>query len=217
MFTGLIETVGSIARSSRTAGGVRLEVRAAWPDEAGLRAGDSVAVNGACLTAIDPVQEGFSADLSPETVSRTLLARLKSGDLVNLERAIRVGDRLGGHFVSGHVDAVVRIVSIAGSGGFARWRITLPEAQSLEVAAKGSVALDGVSLTVAAIGDDWFEVALIPATLQATTLGKRRPGDTLHLETDILAKYVARAMHADAPKGPSIWDAFLEQDSHEAH
>ncbi len=216
MFTGLIETVGAVVQTSRTTGGARIQIQAAWPDGGAPREGDSVAVNGACLTAVEPAHGTFSADLSPETVSRTLLAGLRPGDQVNLERALRVGGRLGGHFVQGHVDAVVRIISISRAGGFARWRITLPEAQSREVAVKGSAALDGVSLTVAAAGDGWFEVALIPATLDATTLGAHRPGDALHLETDVLAKYVARSIQHGMPEGPSIWEAFLDRSVHEA-
>ncbi|NOZ79564.1 MAG: riboflavin synthase [Acidobacteria bacterium] len=216
MFTGLIEAVGSVVETSRTAGGFRLRIQARWPDDEDPRKGDSVAVNGACLTAVEPEPGAFSADLSPETLSRTRLSSLRPGDAVNLERALRAGGRLGGHFVQGHVDAVVRILSISNAGSFARWRISLPTAQSREVAVKGSVALDGVSLTVAALGDGWFEVALIPATLEATALGRRRPGDALHLETDVLAKYVARSIEKGASAGPSVWEVFLDRGSNEA-
>lgn len=194
MFTGLIETVGRVRRLARSGAGARLEIAGAWPDDDLPASGDSVAVNGACLTVLAPAATGFTADLSPETLDRTLLGRLHSDDPVNLERAVRPSDRLGGHIVQGHVDAVARLLAIREEGGFARWRIGLPRAQAAEVAAKGSVALDGVSLTVAAVADDWFEVALIPETLRATTLGKLRSGASLHLETDVLAKYVARRL-----------------------
>jgi len=204
MFTGLVESVGTVRGLVRSGAGGRLEVAATWPDDELPCAGDSVAVNGACLTVLGPDGLGFAADLSPETLSRTLLARLRPQDPVNLERAMRPTDRLGGHIVQGHVDAVTRVVSIRDEGGFSRWRIALPPEHAAEIASKGSVALDGVSLTVAAVGEDWFEVALIPETLRATTLGRLRPGASMHLETDVLAKYVARRLGLGG--GPSAID-----------
>jgi riboflavin synthase len=189
----------------RSGAGGRLEVASRWPDDDPPRTGDSVAVNGACLTVLAPDASGFTADLSPETLSRTLLANLRPDDPVNLERAVRPSDRLGGHIVQGHVDAVTRVLAIRDEGGFSRWRIALPREHAAEVASKGSVALDGVSLTVAALGDDWFEVALIPETLRATSLGRLRVGAEMHLETDVLAKYVARRL-AVGGGGPSALD-----------
>jgi riboflavin synthase len=194
VFTGLVEAVGTVHTMARTGGGARLAVAAAWPDGDCPRRGDSVAVNGACLTVLEPAPDGFVAELSPETLERTALAELRSGQRVNLERALRLGDRLGGHLVQGHVDAVVRLIAVHPQGGFSRWRVGLPGELKREVARKGSVALHGVSLTVAAVGDDWFEVALIPETLSATVLDGCRPGSMLHLETDVLAKYVISAM-----------------------
>ena len=194
MFTGLIETVGTVARLSRSGAGAKLEVNVHWPDDDLPRTGDSIAVNGACLTVLDPSPNSFAADLSPETLDRTLLSDLRTGEKVNLERALRLGDRLGGHIVQGHVDTVVRLMNIFPEGGFQRWRVTLPADLSGEVASKGSITLNGVSLTVAALGTDWFEVALIPATLEATNLGILRNGAQLHLETDVLAKYVAQRL-----------------------
>lgn len=194
MFTGLIEAVGTVARLSRSGAGAKLEVNVHWPDDDLPGAGDSIAVNGACLTVLDPSPNSFAADLSPETLNRTLLSGLRTGEPVNLERALRLGDRLGGHIVQGHVDTVVRLIKIQPEGGFQRWRLTLPSGQSREVASKGSITLNGVSLTVAALGADWFEVALIPATLEATTLGNLKGGADLHLETDVLAKYVAQRL-----------------------
>jgi riboflavin synthase len=199
MFTGLIETVGTVDALKRAGGGARLAVTAQWPDSVPVHLGDSVAVNGACLTAIEPSATGFAADLSPETLQRTLLGDLATGHAVNLERALKLGDRLGGHIVQGHVDTTVRLLSVRPEGGFQTWRLSLPAAHSNEVALKGSVAVDGVSLTVAGLGADWFEVALIPATLEATTFGTLRPGASLHLETDVLAKYVAQRLGGDGP------------------
>jgi riboflavin synthase len=192
MFTGLIETVGTVDALRRSGGGARLIISAQWPDRESPKEGDSIAVNGACLTAVEPSTTGFSADLSPETLQRTLLAKLGTGQKVNLERALKLGDRLGGHIVQGHVDTTVQLLTVRPEGGFQTWRLSLPAEQKQEVALKGSVALDGISLTVAGLGADWFEVALIPATLEATTLGALRSGAKLHLETDVLAKYVAQ-------------------------
>ncbi len=206
MFTGLIETVGTVEQLQRGGSGGRLRISASWPDRKIPSGGDSVAVDGACLTVVAPHEGGFSADLSPETLDQTLLGTLRTGSEVNLERALELGGRLGGHIVQGHVDTVVRMLSIRTEGGFQRWRLTLPGAQSREVASKGSITLNGVSLTVAALGADWFEVALIPATLDATTLGKLRQGESLHVETDVLAKYVAQRM--DGSKKSALDEIF---------
>lgn len=199
MFTGLIETVGTVVSFDRRGAGAQIRFGAGWPDNDIPAAGDSIAVNGACLTAIDPAPDAFSADLSPETLDRTLLADLRAGDRVNLERALRLGDRMGGHIVQGHVDGPTRIISIRPESGFQRWRLSVPSDVAGEVAPKGSVAVNGVSLTVAAKGHDWFEIALIPATLEATTLGGMTAGARLHLETDVLAKYVAQRLDAPGP------------------
>lgn len=194
MFTGLIEATGRVGQARRTGAGARIEVAVRWPHGDPPRAGDSVAVDGACLTVVEPAADGFAAELSPETLRRTLLGELRVGDEVNLERALKLGDRIGGHLVQGHVDGLTRILSVHDEGGFARWRLSLPAELSREVASKGSVAVHGVSLTVAGVGEDWFDVALIPTTLQATTLRHHRVGARLHLETDVLAKYVARRL-----------------------
>ena len=194
MFTGLIETVGTVRHLARSGGGAQLEIDTSWPDNLPPMKGDSIAVNGACLTALDPTADAFAADLSPETLDRTLLDQLRPGNTVNLERALKLGDRIGGHLVQGHVDAQIRLVAIHHEGSFQRWRLSLPAEHAREIASKGSVALHGVSLTVASLGPDWFEVALIPETLGATTLGGLAVGARLHLETDVLAKYVARRL-----------------------
>jgi riboflavin synthase len=194
MFTGLIEAVGAVHGRQPAGAGSRLEIDVEWRDGGVPSSGDSVAVDGACLTVLEPTGSGFSADLSPETLDRTLLGRLRAGDPVNLERAVRLGDRLGGHLVQGHVDGLTRVIAIQPQSAFSRWRLSLPTEHAREVAAKGSVAVHGVSLTVAAVGDGWFEVALIPETLRATNLERARVGSQLHLETDVLAKYVARQL-----------------------
>jgi riboflavin synthase len=199
MFTGLVEAVGRVASARRTGGGTRLEVEVQWPDGSPPRSGDSIAVDGACLTAVEPTDRGFAADLSSETLQRTMLGELRGGEPVNVERALRLGDRIGGHLVQGHVDGLTSVLSIRDEGGFSRWRLTLPAELGREVASKGSIAVHGVSLTVAAVGDGWFEVALIPATLRATTLARQRVGSRLHLETDVLAKYVARRLEGSSP------------------
>jgi len=204
MFTGLIETIGSVRRLVRIGGGARLEIDAVWPDGGAPDRGDSIAVNGACLTALEPSPQRFAADLSSETLGRTLLGGLSAGAPVNLERALRLGDRFGGHIVQGHVDANVQIVGIHPEGSFQRWRLSLPQEHAREVAVKGSVTLDGVSLTVSAMGPSWFEVALIPETLAATTLGILTSGQRLHLETDVLAKYVGRRLDVGAPAESSF-------------
>jgi riboflavin synthase len=194
MFTGLVEAIGTVRDNRRVGRGGRLEISVQWPDGELPRRGDSVAVDGACLTTIDPSVQDFAADLSPETFDRTLLGALRAGDTVNLERALRLGDRLGGHLVQGHVDGIVQVLAIREEGSFSRWRFSLPRELTREVAPKGSVAVHGVSLTVAAVGDGWFEVALIPETLSVTNLAGRRTGSRLHIETDVLAKYVARRL-----------------------
>ncbi len=194
MFTGLIEAVGAVRGLHRMGAGSRLEIDVGWRTGDAPMSGDSVAIDGACLTVVEPTANGFSADLSPETLERTLLGRLHVGDLVNLERALRLGDRLGGHLVQGHVDGLTRVIAIQPQGAFSRWRLALPTEHTREIAAKGSVAIHGVSLTVASVGNGWFEVVLIPETLRATNLERARVGSHLHLETDVLAKYVARQL-----------------------
>jgi riboflavin synthase len=199
MFTGLIDEVGSVTRLTRTGAAARLQVSVTWTDGDLPKSGDSIAVDGACLTAVEPTTGGFAADLSPETLERTLLRAARPGQPVNLERALRLGDRLGGHVVQGHVDGIVRVLAIRPENGFQRWRLSLPAEFAREVAAKGSVALNGVSLTVAGLGSDWFEVALIPTTLESTSLGSLHTGAELHFETDVLAKYVARRLGETRP------------------
>ena len=205
MFTGIVEGTGTVAALAAAAdgSGARLEVEAAWL--AGeLRLGESVAVNGCCLTVAEPTAAGFAADLHAETLRRTALGGLAAGARVNLERPLPLGGRLGGHLVQGHVDGVARVLHRApvgpeGSGeprGGApvgrgeELRVELPPDLARYVVEKGSIAVDGVSLTVAGVGPGWLSVALVPHTLEVTTLGDRRPGDPVQLEVDVVAKYV---------------------------
>ena len=207
MFTGIVEGTGTVAALAPAGdgSGARLEVEAPWL--AGeLRPGESVAVNGCCVTVAEATGAGFAADLVAETLRRTALGGLAAGDRVNLERPMVMGGRLGGHLVQGHVDGVARVldrtpVGPEGSGeprGGApvdrgeEVRVELPQNLERYVVEKGSITVDGVSLTVAGVGPGWFAVALVPHTLKVTTLGDRQPGDLVQLEVDVVAKYVER-------------------------
>jgi riboflavin synthase len=189
MFTGLVIGKGTI-RSMRDG---RVEI--ATPFGAELERGDSVAVNGVCLTAVDPSPEGFAADVMPETLRRSSLGPLAAGDEVNLELPLRASDRLGGHMVQGHVDGTGTVEELREEGFSRVVRVAAPADLLRYVVEKGSIAVDGVSLTVSAVDDDAFEVSLIPETLERTTLGSAAPGRAVNLEVDLLAKYVEK-LHA---------------------
>ena len=190
MFTGLVETTARVRRVDPEADGVRLEVET--PLAAQLSQGDSIAVNGVCLTAVDPGEHGFKADVMAETLRRSSLGPLAAGDSVNVELPLRAGDRLGGHVVQGHVDGTGTVESTRDEG-FARLvRVAAEPALLRYVVEKGSIAVDGVSLTVADVDDEGFTVSLIPETLERTTLGTAAPGRVLNLEVDVLAKYVEK-------------------------
>jgi riboflavin synthase len=190
MFTGLVETTARVRRVEPDGDGVRLEVET--PLAAELGQGDSIAVNGVCLTAIDPAPDRFRADVMAETLRRSSLGPLGEGDYVNVELPLRAGDRLGGHMVQGHVDGTGTVGDVRDEG-FARLvRIEAPPDLLRYVVEKGSIAVDGVSLTVAAVDDASFTVSLIPETLERTTLGLASPGRVVNLEVDVLAKYVEK-------------------------
>jgi riboflavin synthase len=193
MFTGIVEGTGTVAALAVAGddGGARLEVEAPWL-AGDLRLGESVAVNGCCVTVAAPAAAGFAADLVAETLRRTTLGGLATGARVNLERPMALGGRLGGHLVQGHVDGVARIVDRTPGTLGEEVRVELPADLERYVVEKGSIAVDGVSLTVAGVGPGWFAVALVPHTLEVTTLGDRRPGDLVQLEVDVVAKYVER-------------------------
>ena len=193
MFTGLVAGQGEILRIARR--GVELGLTVRLKFAAGdLAVGESISVNGACLTAESVTPSGFTAYASAETVSRSVLGGLKVGAMVNIERALRLGDRLGGHLVSGHVDAVAEVTAVEARGASREVWFAAPKELAPQIVAKGSVCLDGISLTVNACEESIFSVNIIPETSRATTAKGWRPGDKVNLETDMLAKYVQRCL-----------------------
>lgn len=197
MFTGLIAAIGTIRSARSVGGGLRVQIAHDLGGEP-VVAGESIAVDGCCLTALSPLSASFDAELSPETLLRTGgRSRWRAPHAVNLERAVRVGDRLGGHLVQGHADGLARLLAVRRhEGGWVTLRVDLPVNGRRWVLEKGSIALDGVSLTIAKLGASWFEVALIPQTLAATTLAQRRAGEPLIVEYDLFAKYATRSIAA---------------------
>ena len=197
MFTGLIEAIGTIRQVTPVTGAVKIGIEAPSPLAAELSTGESVAVDGVCLTVTRVSGRRFHADVVRETLSLTTLGRARPGHRVNLERSLQLGGRLGGHLVQGHVDAVAEVARLTRTGADVRLRVALaPEIAPL-VAYKGSIALNGVSLTVTGLSDDTFEVALIPETLSRTNLETVRAGDALNVEVDLLARYLERLMHRE--------------------
>lgn len=210
MFTGLIETLGTVRELRRGSGGASLSVACALSD---YLLGESIAVNGACLTLIAHGQGAFRADVSPETLDCTTLSALQPGARVNLERALRLGDRLGGHLVSGHIDTVAVLTERRVDGNAIRLSFSLPAEHCRFLVAKGSVAIDGISLTVNQVTAESFSVAIIPHTLAHTTLAAIQSGQRVNIETDLLAKYVQRLFpgqrtEAEAP-APALGLDFL--------
>ncbi len=194
MFTGIVEDVGRVAAVRPRGGGREVVIAPRRLDAASLAEGESIAVNGCCLTVETASAEGFTVFASHETLARTNLGRVKVGDELNLERSVAVGGRLGGHIVNGHVDGVGRVSSVRRVGGSVELRIALPPGLSRYVVEKGSVAVDGVSLTVNEVRGDEFTVNIIPYTQDVTTLSRLREGDVVNIECDILAKYVERLL-----------------------
>lgn len=198
MFTGLVQGIGRLAAREPRGGDARLRIAAGTLPFDRVERGESIAVNGTCLTVVAFDADGFEADASSETLALTTLGRLPVGSALNLERALRAGDRLGGHLVSGHVDGVGAVVSITDDARAQRWRFAAPRALMRYVAPKGSITVDGTSLTVNAVDGDAFEVALVPHTLAHTTFGTTRAGDPVNLEVDQLARYVERLLQERA-------------------
>lgn len=200
MFTGIIQQIGRLTAIERASnGGWSLIVEHAPWEEGALQLGESVAVQGVCLT-VRPLDENrFAADLLDETLDKTAFRGLPPRAAVNLERALRPCDRLGGHFVAGHVDETGRILAITPRGRDKVFRVSCSPRLSRQTVLKGSIAIDGTSLTVSALGDDFLEVNLIPHTLAATSLRDRKPGDSVNLESDLLGKYVERMLGASKP------------------
>lgn len=193
MFTGIIEELGTVKSVTPNAGGARMVVSAGIVTT-DSHDGDSIAVNGVCLTALDLTPNSFAADLSQETLARSTLGRLNAGSRVNLERAVTPSTRFGGHMVQGHVDARGEFMSAESSGDFWTVRIRYPKEISRYLVFKGSVSVEGISLTIAALADDHFDIAIIPKTWELTNLSTLRPGDAVNLEADVIAKYVERMM-----------------------
>jgi len=195
MFTGIVEELGEVVAVDRRADAARITVRGALvlSDAA---PGDSIAVNGVCLTVAERDTDSFTADVMAETLDRSSLGALEAGSRVNLERPLTLAARLGGHLVQGHVDGTARILERTPSEHWEVVRVSLPAELARYVVAKGSVTVDGVSLTVVDVGPDWFSVSLIPTTLELTTLGRKQPGDPVNLEVDVVAKYVEKLLGA---------------------
>lgn len=189
MFSGIVQTRGRVTETQRCAAGRSLRIEAELPGGR-LRAGESISVEGVCLTVERALRRGFVATAVPETLRLTTLGQVRRGDRVNLERSLRFGDLVGGHLVQGHVDGVGRVRSWSRAKGERRLRIAAPRELHRDLAFKGSVAVNGVSLTVAAVGSDSFVVALVPHTLEVTTLGGLQPTDLVNLEIDLIARYV---------------------------
>jgi len=191
MFTGIIEELGEVTAWERGADAARLTVRAPLA-VSDAKHGDSISVSGVCLTVVDQGPDWFTADVMAESIAMSWFDAMAADRRVNIERAAQVGDRLGGHIVQGHIDGTATLVSETDGSAWRVLRFSLAPDVAPLVARKGSIAVDGVSLTVSAVGPDWFEVSLIPETLTATTLGGLTPGDRVNIETDILARHVAR-------------------------
>jgi len=194
MFTGIIEELGSVERFDRRGDGGRLKIRCRKV-VGDAREGSSIAVNGVCLTAVELQTDSFSADLAPETIRRSNLGRLTAGARVNLERPLAMSDRLSGHIVQGHVDGVGEVVELNELGDRNWWlRVRIPSELERYVVYKGSIAIDGISLTVAEVRDGIVSVTIIPHTYENTTLGTRKSGDSLNIECDMLAKHVEKLL-----------------------
>jgi riboflavin synthase len=193
MFTGIIEELGKILSLDKHAGGARIKISAKVVTE-NTAEGDSIAVNGVCLTALNIKADGFSADVSGETLNRTTLGKLNVGAKVNLERAVTVSTRLGGHIVQGHVDARGKFLEAAQTGDFWTVRVSFPKEIGQYLVYKGSISVEGISLTIADLAEDSFEIAVIPKTWELTNLSALKGGDEVNLEADVIAKYVERIM-----------------------
>jgi riboflavin synthase len=194
MFTGIITALGSVRAIEPIGDGkdMRLVIAAPWTDTASIALGASIACSGCCLTAVEVNADSFAVDASAETLACTTLGSWTAGSQVNLERSLKIGDELGGHMVSGHADGVGEAVSATAENGSTRWQFRVPNPLSRFIAVKGSVAVNGVSLTVNEVKDDMFGVNVIPHTASVTGFGTMKPGDKVNIEIDMLARYVAR-------------------------
>lgn len=203
MFTGIIQAIGTLRRLERRGGDVRLEIGTGKLDLSDVKGGDSIATSGVCLTVVDQGQDWYAADVSLETLALTTLGNLGSGSSVNLEKSLAVTDRLGGHMVSGHVDGVGEVLSLGQDGRSWRYRLRAPDALARYIARKGSICIDGVSLTVNAVDGAEFELNIIPATMRETVFGTYRAGSRVNLEVDLVARYLERLLQGDAAALPA--------------
>ncbi|WP_025948554.1 riboflavin synthase [Geobacillus thermocatenulatus] len=210
MFTGLIEEIGTIEQMKQTGDAIVMTIGAKRVLE-DVRLGDSIAVNGVCLTVTSFTEQQFTVDVMPETVKATALKTLKLGSKVNLERAMAAGGRFGGHFVTGHVDGVGRIIRQWPKANAVYYEIEVPASLRAYMIEKGSVAVDGTSLTIFGLSERTFIVSLIPHTREATILGEKRPGDLVNIECDMIGKYVAAFLAAKATPTSKLTAEFLEQ------
>jgi riboflavin synthase len=202
MFTGIIEELGNVREIERRGEDARIVIQARAVTE-GSRDGDSISVNGVCLTALDVTADSFAADISKETLFRSTLGQLQAGSPVNLERAVTPATRLGGHIVQGHVDARGKFLASENHGDSWTFRFAYPTEIARYLVLKGSVAVEGISLTIANLTDDYFEIAVIPKTLELTNFSQLKPGNEVNLEADVIAKYVERILNASALKPDS--------------
>ena len=214
MFTGIIEEIGTIAEVHPKSSGVTVKIKAETVLE-DAKIGDSIAVDGPCLTVRDLEQNAFIADISKETCRRTTLRSCKVGTLVNLERSLRLGDRIGGHLVLGHVDEIATISGWKNEGSSSIMQVTVSPKVKPYIAYKGSIAVDGISLTIANVLDNKFEVSLVPHTLQVTTLGKKRNGDSVNIEVDVMARYIETLMQNQKPPSQTIDLEFLQKHGYD--
>ncbi len=211
MFTGIVLGQGALLALERRGADMRLRISGAGIDLGELRAGDSVAVNGVCLTALEPGGNAFSADVSLETLARTTLSDLHTGDPVNLELALLPTTRLGGHLVSGHIDGIGRLVDLDDAGRSRRLRFEAPAGLARYLAEKGSICVDGVSLTINAVAGAQFEVNVIPHTLEQTVIGSYRRGTRVNLEVDLVARYIESLLAGRMAPAAGITREFLDQ------
>jgi len=214
MFTGIIQAVGHVAASEARGGDCRLRVATGKLDLSDVKLGDSIATNGVCLTVVELPGDGFIADVSVETLTHTTLGALKKGARVNLEKALTASSRLGGHLVSGHVDGVGEVISLHADARATRYRLRAPDMLARYIAHKGSICVDGVSLTVNAVVGAEFELAIVPHTTAETIFGDYRPGSRVNLEVDVIARYLERLLMGEKaadPDASGISKAFLAE------
>lgn len=217
MFTGIVQAIGEIRRMERRGGDVRLQIGTGKLDLADVKGGDSIATSGVCLTVVGQGGDWFAADVSLETLSLTTLGDLAAGARVNLEKSLAVTDRLGGHMVSGHVDGVGQVVSMAEDARSVRYRMRAPDALARYIARKGSVCIDGVSLTVNAVDGAEFELNIIPATMRETIFGGYRPGSRVNIEVDLVARYLERLLLGDGAAHPGATTGGISRDFLASH